>query len=172
VTRVLERLVGGRTVTAQALRRAARIVERPGGGKGRLAVLTTGEPVTDQGRLLTVDGLQKLARVLREADADCVLVHAPPIRQAAESWVLAREADALLLVVPADRLRAEEAVDLADVVAELAVPTALLAVQEDARRSRPHVRVRTRPALPLRPRLRLARAEGGADQVQDAERRR
>jgi len=168
VTRLLERLVQSRDVTAPALRRASRTVARGGAGKGRLEVLVAGEPVADAGRLLTVEALEGFARALRATDAERVLVYAPPIPQAAESWILARAADALLLVVPAEHTRAEEAAELADIVAELDVPVALLAMQE-TRRARAAVRVRTRPALPVRPGLRLARP---AEPVKDAERSR
>ena len=81
--------------------------------------------------MLTVDGLMALNRMLRDVDADCVLIYAPPGLQAAETWVLARDADALLVAMPAAGAHRDETAELADLVAQLDVPSAVLALQDE-----------------------------------------
>jgi Mrp family chromosome partitioning ATPase len=136
VAGALAQLADRRDVTASTLLESAETVAEDAGQRGRLAVLTSGAPTWEPDRLLRVDALLKLAAALRASKADCVLVQLPPPLQAPEALILAREADALILALAPEAMRHDDAVELAEAIDQLEVPTAIAALHGRPRDSR------------------------------------
>jgi capsular polysaccharide biosynthesis protein len=95
---------------------------------GCLHMITSGGEVRDPGRLLAGPGLNELLHHLRELDYDFVLLDAPPLIGIADSQVLARSVDQLMLVTRLDRLTLDHVAELREIVDRLDVPVLGLVV--------------------------------------------
>lgn len=98
------------------------VVSGPGrGGGGCLDVLTSGTPTKDPGRLVSGPAMTALLEEIRQLDYDVILIDAPPLLGIADSQVLARHVDALLLVTRLDRITLEHVNELRAVLDRLEV---------------------------------------------------
>jgi Mrp family chromosome partitioning ATPase len=95
---------------------------------GCLHLITSGSPTKDPGRLLAGRGVGELLQYVRGLDYDFVLVDAPPLIGIADSQVLARSVDQLMLVTRLDRLTLDHVVELREIVDRLDVPVMGLVV--------------------------------------------
>ena len=95
---------------------------------GCLHLITSGGEVRDPGRLLAGSGMHELLHQLRELDYDFVLLDAPPLIGIADSQVLARSVDQLMLVTRLDRLTLDHVAELREIVDRLDVPVLGLVV--------------------------------------------
>ncbi len=130
--RILTRISRGGAVTGTALRRATRQPTESAELAGRLAVLTTGEPVDEPDRLLTVTTLTTLAQVARDTDADYILVRVASITDAPQAALLARSADALVVVTDRKALGTDDAAMLGETTRSLGVAAGLIVLDRPA----------------------------------------
>jgi capsular polysaccharide biosynthesis protein/Mrp family chromosome partitioning ATPase len=95
---------------------------------GCLHLITSGRQPRDPGRLLAGPGMIELLDHLRELDYDFILLDAPPLIGIADSQVLARNVDQLMLVNRLDRLTLDHVAELREIVDRLDVPVMGLVV--------------------------------------------
>jgi Mrp family chromosome partitioning ATPase/capsular polysaccharide biosynthesis protein len=95
---------------------------------GCLHLITSGGEARDPGRLLAGPGMGELLTHLRELDYDFVLLDAPPLIGIADSQVLARSVDQMMLVTRLDRLTLDHVAELREIVDRLDVPVLGLVV--------------------------------------------
>jgi capsular exopolysaccharide synthesis family protein len=95
---------------------------------GCLHLITSGEPPRDPGQLLASPAMRELLERLRGLDYDYILVDAPPLIGIADSQVLARRVDQLMLVTRLDRLGLDHVVELREIVDRLDAPVLGLVV--------------------------------------------
>lgn len=95
---------------------------------GCLHLITSGGQSRDPGRLLSGPGVTELLAHLRALDYDFVLLDAPPLIGIADSQVLARHVDQLMLVNRLDRLTLEHVAELREIIDRLDVPVLGLVV--------------------------------------------
>ncbi len=95
---------------------------------GCLHLITSGGQVRDPGRLLAGDGITELLTHLGDLEYDFVLLDAPPLIGIADSQVLARSVDQLMLVNRLDRLTLDHVAELREIVDRLDVPVLGLVV--------------------------------------------
>ena len=95
---------------------------------GCLHLITSGGHVRDPGRLLAGDGITELLAHLGDLDYDFVLLDAPPLIGIADSQVLARSVDQLMLVNRLDRLTLDHVAELREIIDRLDVPVLGLVV--------------------------------------------
>lgn len=106
------------TIGAKAMADSVLSVPEP---RGVLGVLPSGAAASESMRLLFGSGLAVLVDRLRGSDFAYVLVDSPPLLGVADSHVLARAADAVLLVARLDRLTPDNVMDARDVLDRLGV---------------------------------------------------
>jgi Mrp family chromosome partitioning ATPase len=87
-----------------------------------LHLITSGTPADDPGRLIASPELVDVLGGLRQLGYDYILLDAPPMLGIADSRVLARVSDHVLLVTRLDRLSLENVAELRDVVDSLDAP--------------------------------------------------
>jgi Mrp family chromosome partitioning ATPase/capsular polysaccharide biosynthesis protein len=98
------------------------IVPSPGkGGAGSLDVITSGTPIKDPGRLATGPAMAVFLDEVRRLDYDVVLIDAPPLLGIADSQVVSRHVDALLLVTRLDRITLEHVNELRETLDRIEV---------------------------------------------------
>lgn len=105
---------GGRP-DEDVLRRAIRRVVTTGPGKrkhGALDLITSGTKARDPGRLISGPGLPAFLAHVRELGYAYVVVDAPPLLGIADSQVLARYVDQMLLINRLDRLTLDNVADM------------------------------------------------------------
>jgi Mrp family chromosome partitioning ATPase/capsular polysaccharide biosynthesis protein len=90
--------------------------------RGCLHLITSGTPADDPGRLIASPELVDVLGGLRQLGYDYILLDAPPMLGIADSRVLARVSDHVLLVTRLDRLSLENVAELRDVVDSLDAP--------------------------------------------------
>ncbi|HEY6780680.1 MAG TPA: hypothetical protein VI111_06985, partial [Thermoleophilaceae bacterium] len=95
---------------------------------GCLHLITSGGEARDPGRLLAGAGVGELLTHLRELEYDFVLLDAPPLIGIADSQVLARSVDQLMLVNRLDRLTLDHVAELREIIDRLDVPVLGLVV--------------------------------------------
>ena len=95
---------------------------RPDAG-GRLRVLPGGSPSLHPATLLSGEALGALFDVLTRSKYRFVIVEGPPLMGPIDGQLLARGADAVLVVCRLDRLSPGEATELAELLARIDVPT-------------------------------------------------
>lgn len=114
---------------------------------GCLHMITSGEPPPEPGRLLAGPGMRELLEHLRGLDYDYVLVDAPPLIGIADSQVLARIVDQLMLVTRLDRLTLDHVAELREIVDRLDVPVLGLVVIGARGESSPYYLARRPPLI-------------------------
>lgn len=89
--------------------------------RGRLDLISAGREPSKATRKLAGDTLEQTFAVLRRLDYTYVVVDAPPILGIADTQILARFCDSLLLVARLDRLTLATTVDLRDMVERIGI---------------------------------------------------
>ena len=96
---------------------------------GNLVVLPTGEASPEGPRALFTDALPIFLQQVRKADFSYVLIDSPPLLGIADSQVLARHADGVLMIARPDRLTLDQLIDARDLLERLEiVPLGLVVV--------------------------------------------
>jgi Mrp family chromosome partitioning ATPase len=86
---------------------------------GNLELLASGSVPADPARLFSDELLQPFFGAIGGMNYEYVLVDAPPLLGWVDTYALARWSTGMLFVARPDRLRADSATDLRDVVARL-----------------------------------------------------
>jgi capsular exopolysaccharide synthesis family protein len=95
----------------------------------KLAVLPTGASTAESPRALLGAGLGTLLELVKDADYQYVLIDSPPLLGIADSQVLARHADAVVLVARPDRVTMDDVIDMRELLDRLGVdPVGLVVV--------------------------------------------
>jgi len=89
--------------------------------QGALDVLPAGPPQADAATLLQTTALESLMRTLRSSDYSYVLIDSPPLLGIADTQVLARFADEMLLVARLDRLAMSGVMDMRETLFRIGV---------------------------------------------------
>jgi capsular exopolysaccharide synthesis family protein len=89
--------------------------------RGELHVITSGTRAKEPGRLISGPAMAAFVQHLRTLDYDYVLLDGPPLLGMADSQVLARQVDELLLVSRLDRVSLEHVSELREVIDRLDV---------------------------------------------------
>ena len=99
---------------------------RPGGSgmrrQGCLHVIASGSELKDPGSLVSGPAMTIFLRQVQELDYDYILVDAPPLLGIADSQVMARQVDQIMLVSRLDRVTLDHLADLREVLEELDRP--------------------------------------------------
>jgi Mrp family chromosome partitioning ATPase len=106
--------------TAEVIRASVHSPQPDSGG--RLRVLPSGSPARHPAALLSGDALGVLFDALARSRYRLVIVEGPPLMGAIDGQLLARVADAVLVVCRLDRLSPADATELADVLARVDAP--------------------------------------------------
>jgi Mrp family chromosome partitioning ATPase len=121
VGEILDRLERDPGESADELIAAAtRAHERP--GRGELRALPSGDPLQHPAALLSGDALGTLFSELGRSEYRYVVVEGPPLLGPIDGQLVARWADAVLVVCHLDRLSPNDATELGDAVARLDAP--------------------------------------------------
>ena len=121
VGEVLDRLEHDHAESAEELIAAATLVhEHP--GRGELRALPSGEPAQHPTALLSGAALGRMFAELGHVEHRYVVVEGPPLIGPIDGQLVARWADAVLVVCHLDRLSPNDATELGDVVARLDGP--------------------------------------------------
>jgi Mrp family chromosome partitioning ATPase/capsular polysaccharide biosynthesis protein len=121
VGEVLDRLERDPAESADELIAAAtRAHERP--GRGELRALPSGDPSQHPAALLSGAALGTMFSELGRSEYRYVVVEGPPLLGPIDGQLVARWADAVLVVCHLDRLSPDDATELGDVVARLDAP--------------------------------------------------
>ena len=121
VGEVLDRLERDPAESADELIAAAtRAHERP--GRGELRALPSGDPSQHPAALLSGAALGTMFSELGHSEYRYVVVEGPPLLGPIDGQLVARWADAVLVVCHLDRLSPDDATELGDVVARLDAP--------------------------------------------------
>jgi capsular polysaccharide biosynthesis protein/Mrp family chromosome partitioning ATPase len=121
VAEVLDRLESDPGESANALiASATRSHERP--ERGELRVLPSGDPSQHPAALLSGDALGTMFDELGRSEYRYVVVEGPPLLGPVDGQLVARWADAVIVVCRLDRLSPSHATELGDVVAGLDAP--------------------------------------------------
>jgi succinoglycan biosynthesis transport protein ExoP len=112
---------GGDDDTAEVIRASVH-APRPDSG-GRLRVLPSGTTARHPAALLSGDALGVLFDALARSRYRLVIVEGAPLMGAIDGQLLARVADAVLVVCRLDRLSPADAAELAEVLARVEAPT-------------------------------------------------
>jgi Mrp family chromosome partitioning ATPase len=99
---------------------ATRAHERP--ERGELRVLPSGDPSQHPAALLSGDALGTMFEELGSSEYRYVVVEGPPLLGPVDGQLVARWADAVLVVCRLDRLSPADARELGDVVEQLRAP--------------------------------------------------
>ncbi len=86
--------------------------------QGCLHVIASGSELKDPGSLVSGPAMTMFLRQINELDYDYVLVDGPPLLGIADSQVMARQVDHILLVSRLDRLTLDDVADLREVLEE------------------------------------------------------
>jgi capsular exopolysaccharide synthesis family protein len=89
--------------------------------RGELHVITSGTRAKEPGRLISSPAMAAFIEQLRNLDYDYVLLDGPPLLGIADSQVLARHVDELLLVNRLDRISLDHVAELREVLDRLDV---------------------------------------------------
>lgn len=99
---------------------------RPAGSgmrrQGCLHVIASGSELKDPGSLVSGPAMTLFLRQVKELDYDYVLVDAPPLLGIADSQVMARQVDQIILVSRLDRVTLDHVADLREVIEEMDRP--------------------------------------------------
>ena len=106
--------------TAEVIRASVH-TPRPDSG-GRLRVLPSGSPSRHPAALLSGDALGVLFDALARSRYQLVIIEGPPLMGEIDGQLLARVADAMLVVCRLDRLSPADAAELAEVLARVDAP--------------------------------------------------
>jgi Mrp family chromosome partitioning ATPase len=87
--------------------------------RGELHVITSGTRAKEPGRLISSPAMAAFIEQLRNLDYDYILLDAPPLLGIADSQVLARHMDDLLLVSRLDRISLDHIAELREVLDRL-----------------------------------------------------
>jgi capsular exopolysaccharide synthesis family protein len=87
--------------------------------RGELHVITSGTRAKEPGRLISSPAMAAFIEQLRNLDYDYILLDAPPLLGIADSQVLARHVDDLLLVSRLDRISLDHIAELREVLDRL-----------------------------------------------------
>jgi len=112
-----------------------------------LAVLPTGTPDPQAPRALLRGGsFGAFVDALRQTDYDYILIDSPPLLGLADSHVLARYADAVILVAGPDKLTLDDVIETRDLLEQMEiVPLGVVVV--GAKREAPYYYTRSMPML-------------------------
>jgi receptor protein-tyrosine kinase len=117
---VLNSLELGRGDAARVIRSATRAREVP--ARGELRALPSGDPASHPAALLAGESLGVTFEELARSHYRYVLVEGPPLLGPIDGQLVARWADAVLVVCRLDRLDPDEARELGEILARLDAP--------------------------------------------------